>query len=373
MPKTKSSTMNQLDLLAESNEKTLKKLPALAFDFATELLAWFDQKGRHDLPWQHNKTPYRVWVSEIMLQQTQVTTVIPYYEKFMQSFPSVEALAGATQDEVLSHWSGLGYYARGRNLHKTAQIVVSELGGEFPQDLEGMIALPGIGRSTAGAVLAIACQQRQPILDGNVKRVLCRFDAVESWSGNKQTEAILWQRADALTPQQRFDDYTQAIMDLGATVCKRSKPLCIACPMQANCDAFAQNRVKDFPYSKPKKAKPTKHTCVLILMNAERKIWMQQRPQKGIWGGLWSLPECQKSDLEHIVQNEIECDGQVDVNLVEWSEFKHTFTHYHLMIQPVVVEQVTTVRVEGEWVTVASASERGLPAPIRKVIEVLEE
>uniref|UniRef100_Q31JF7 Adenine DNA glycosylase n=1 Tax=Hydrogenovibrio crunogenus (strain DSM 25203 / XCL-2) TaxID=317025 RepID=Q31JF7_HYDCU len=341
-------------------------------EFSQTLLEWFDRSGRHDLPWQQNKTPYRVWVSEIMLQQTQVQTVIPYYERFMKAFPSVEALAQASQEEVLSHWSGLGYYARGRNLLKAAQIVVDELQGKFPQDLEGMMALPGIGRSTAGAVLSIASQQRHPILDGNVKRVLCRYDAVESWSGEKQTEAMLWQRANELTPEQRFDDYTQAIMDLGATLCTRSKPKCEACPVQKNCQAWRLDRVSDFPYPKPKKAKPTRETAMMIFLNENRQLFLQQRPQKGIWGGLWSLPEMPLDPLETLIKSKVEtlCDERL--NLIKWPLFKHTFSHYHLMIHPFFLDKVSSIKMEGEWFTVSEALTKGLPAPIRKLINQLE-
>jgi len=341
-------------------------------EFSQTLLKWFDCSGRHDLPWQRNKTPYRVWVSEIMLQQTQVQTVIPYYERFMKAFPTVETLAQASQEDVLSLWSGLGYYARGRNLLKAAKIVVEDLQGAFPQDLEGMMALPGIGRSTAGAVLSIACQQRHPILDGNVKRVLCRYDAVESWSGEKKTEAILWQRADALTPEQRFDDYTQAIMDLGATLCTRSKPKCELCPIQKNCQAWLSGRVSDFPYAKPKKAKPIRETAMMIFLNADRQIFLQQRPQKGIWGGLWSLPEMILGELEDPIKSKVETRCDKGLNLIKWPLFKHTFTHYHLMIHPFFLDEVLSVQMEGKWFTVSEALTKGLPAPIRKLIKQLE-
>lgn len=341
-------------------------------EFSQTLLEWFDRSGRHDLPWQQNKTPYRVWVSEIMLQQTQVQTVIPYYERFMEAFPTVEALAQADQEEVLSHWSGLGYYARGRNLLKTAQIVVNDLQGHFPRDLEGMMALPGIGRSTAGAVLSIASQQRHPILDGNVKRVLCRYDAVESWSGEKKTETMLWKRADELTPEQRFDDYTQAIMDLGATLCTRSKPKCDACPVQKNCQAWRLNRVADFPYAKPKKAKPTREKAMTILLNGNRQVFLQQRPQKGIWGGLWSLPEMSLDQHETHIKSKVETRCGKRLNLIEWPLFKHTFTHYHLIIHPFFLDEVSSIKMEGEWFTVSEALSKGLPAPIRKLIKQLE-
>lgn len=341
-------------------------------EFSQTLLEWFDHSGRHDLPWQQNKTPYRVWVSEIMLQQTQVQTVIPYYERFMKAFPSVDVLAQASQEAVLSHWSGLGYYARGRNLLKAAQIIVDELQGKFPRDLEGMMALPGIGRSTAGAILSIASQQRHPILDGNVKRVLCRYDAVESWSGEKQTEAMLWQRADELTPQKRFDDYTQAIMDLGATLCTRSKPKCTACPVQKNCQAWRLDRVTDFPYAKPKKAKPTRETAMMIFLNENRQVFLQQRPQKGIWGGLLSLPEMSFDQVEILIKSKVETRCEERLNLIKWPLFKHTFTHYHLMIHPFFLDEVSSIKMEGEWFTVSEALSKGLPAPIRKLIKKLE-
>ncbi|MDG4813577.1 A/G-specific adenine glycosylase [Hydrogenovibrio sp. 3SP14C1] len=340
--------------------------------FSQTLLEWFDRSGRHDLPWQQDKTPYRVWVSEIMLQQTQVQTVIPYYERFMKAFPSVEALAQATQEDVLSHWSGLGYYARGRNLLKTAKIVVEDLQGEFPQDLEGVMALPGIGRSTAGAILSIACQQRHPILDGNVKRVLCRYDAVESWSGEKNTEITLWQRADELTPEHRFGDYTQAIMDLGATLCTRSKPKCELCPVQKNCQAWLLDRVSDFPYAKPKKEKPVRETAMMIFLNEDRQVFLQQRPQKGIWGGLWSLPEMIPGELEDLIKSKVESRCDKEFNLIKWPLFKHTFTHYHLMIHPFFLDEILSVQMEGKWFTVSEALTKGLPAPIRKLIKQLE-
>lgn len=340
--------------------------------FSQKLLDWFDHQGRHDLPWQHNKTPYRVWVSEIMLQQTQVQTVIPYYEKFMASFPDVFALANASQDEVLSHWSGLGYYARGRNLHKAAQQVVQDFAGIFPNTLDGMMALPGIGRSTAGAILSIACQQRHPILDGNVKRVLCRYDAIESWSGEKETETKLWLRADKLTPDKRFDDYTQAIMDLGATVCKRSKPQCDYCPVSEGCLAKRDHKVAVLPKSKPKVAKPSKQVCVMVLLNAKRQVFLVQRPQTGIWGGLWSLPEVEPEKIQNLIKTRGESLSVEQGNLIKWPEFKHTFTHFHLWIEPIIVKQVEQVSLVGQWVTYSKALQMGLPAPIRKVIEKLE-
>ena len=339
--------------------------------FTQALLSWFDQFGRHDLPWQQQPTVYRVWVSEIMLQQTQVQTVIPYYQRFMAKFPTVQSLAKASQETVLAHWSGLGYYARGRNLWKAAQIVEQALEGHFPTSLQGWMALPGVGRSTAGAILAIANQQRHPILDGNVKRVLCRYDAIDHWSGEKATQERLWQRADQFTPQQRVADYTQAIMDLGATVCRRSKPLCERCPVAKNCQAWQKNQVALYPVSKPKRTKPIR-SVILLLCYRQNAIWLQKRPQTGIWGGLWSLPELPAdtplSEIATLVKSQ---DSTAD-NLLKWPEFKHTFTHYHLMITPVLQMNTLHVSLPGEWVLMPSALEKGLPAPIRKLIKKLE-
>ncbi|MGC9385700.1 MAG: A/G-specific adenine glycosylase [Hydrogenovibrio sp.] len=340
--------------------------------FSQALLDWFDVSGRHDLPWQQDKTPYRVWVSEIMLQQTQVQTVIPYYQRFIASFPTLEVLAQSSEEAVLAHWSGLGYYARGRNLLKAAKVVVNDLNGVFPTDLTGMMALPGIGRSTAGAILSIACGQRQPILDGNVKRVLCRYDAVESWSGDKQTEARLWQRADALTPDTRFDDYAQAMMDLGATLCTRSRPNCQACPIRENCQAWRNGRVAEFPFPKPKTRKPTREVAMLLLQNLSGDIFLQKRPEKGIWGGLWSFPEAPEAAVSNQIKNKVETDCEARVDLIKWPVVKHTFSHYHLMIHPVRVARVRSTALTGEWLSVAEALARGVPAPIRKLIKQLE-
>ena len=263
--------------------------------FSTRVLAWFDENGRKDLPWQHDISPYRVWISEIMLQQTQVATVIPYYESFMQRFPDVLALADASEDEVMHLWSGLGYYSRARNLHKSAKMVAHELGGVFPQTLDGMIALPGIGRSTAGAILSIASGQQTAILDGNVKRVLARFQAVEGWPGKTPVLNELWEYAEAYTPMARVADYTQAMMDLGATVCTRSRPQCGDCPLVADCEGHASGEPTRYPGKKPKKVLPVKQTCMVVLEH-QGQILLEKRPPTGIWPGLWSLPEVADTD-----------------------------------------------------------------------------
>lgn len=337
--------------------------------FSANLLAWYDQFGRHDLPWQIKMTPYRVWVSEIMLQQTQVQTVIPYYQRFMARFPSLETLAEADQEEVLAHWSGLGYYARGRNLHAAAQQICDKFEGIFPSNFEDILALPGIGRSTAGAILALAFKQRYAILDGNVKRVLCRYDAVETWSGEPKTQAHLWQRAEALTPHSRFDDYTQAIMDLGATLCKRSRPHCESCPVKQGCQAYRQGDVSSFPASKPKSSKPTRRTWMLYMQDEQGNVGLYRRPQTGIWGGLWSLPEFDAlTDLIDALPY-----ASVAQNVIEIEKFKHTFTHYHLWIHPVFVplttQNLSEWLIEVKWFNRLDALALGLPAPIRKILE----
>lgn len=341
-------------------------------DFARRLLAWYDRHGRHDLPWQQQPTPYRVWVSEVMLQQTQVATVIPYFERFMKSFPNVEALANASLDEVLAHWSGLGYYSRARNLHRAAQLVRDEYNGEFPQQLEAVMALPGIGRSTAGAILALACEQHQTILDGNVKRVLSRFHAIEGWPGKREVEQRLWQLAETLTPKKRTADYTQAIMDLGATLCTRSKPRCEACPVSSECLAHTEGRITEFPGKKARKALPIKTVLMPIVVNARGEVLLQKRPPVGIWGGLWSLPECvDEAALSHWYQGKgIAQDGAQVLEPI-----RHTFTHFHLLIQPYYSElkQGQCVADSGldEWHTFTQLAELGLPTPVRRILESL--
>ena len=350
--------------------------------FSEQVLGWFDLHGRHDLPWQKTITPYRVWVSEIMLQQTQVKTVIPYYERFMRSFPTVEALAQASQDAVLAHWAGLGYYARGRNLHKSAMKIMADFEGRFPESYDDVLALPGIGRSTAGAILSIALQQRHAILDGNVKRVLSRYLVLEGWTGSKNNESFLWHKAEEFTPISRFADYTQAIMDLGATVCTRAKPSCEKCPVRSGCLANQQDRVRDFPAKKPKKEKPIKQAYFLVLENMEGKLFLQQRQQTGIWGGLWSFPEYESHESCLNKMKKYESQSTSLHSLVEWNSFRHTFSHYHLDIFPVVVKGIDEnhalqVFGNGEWACkVALNSQQatlGVPAPVTKLVRLIRE
>jgi A/G-specific adenine glycosylase len=341
--------------------------------FAHQLLDWFDLHGRKNLPWQQNRTAYRVWVSEIMLQQTQVATVIPYYERFMASFPTVEDLAAATQDEVLQHWAGLGYYARGRNLHKCAQAVIELYQGEFPNTVDGLVALSGIGRSTAGAIISLSSGERAAILDGNVKRVLARFHGTEGWPGKTAVADILWAHAETHTPEQRCDDFNQAMMDLGATLCTRSKPDCGRCPLQDDCFAYQHARQTDFPNKKPKKTIPVKTTQWLVLRNPQAEILLEQRPQQGIWGGLWSFPEI---TLEDHGQAHSEAHYGKVARYTQSPQFRHTFSHYHLDIQPTMVtldKAQTMIRSDDQqrWYKLEELHALGMPAPVKKLIDQL--
>ena len=308
------------------------------FPFARALLAWFDRHGRHDLPWQRNPTPYRVWVSEIMLQQTRVTAVIPYFERFTARFPDVEALAAADLDEVLGLWSGLGYYARGRNLHAAARAVRANHDGRFPDTFEALVALPGIGRSTAGAILALACGRRYPILDGNAKRVLARFHAVTGWPGETAVRDRLWAFAERHTPRRRVGDYTQAIMDLGATLCTRTRPGCLLCPVAGGCRAHAAGDPTGYPAPRPKRAYPTREKLLLVMRDAAGRVLVERRPPSGIWGGLWSFPEA-SADLEFgeaaaaAASRHRLRPGRVRA----LAPVEHGFTHFRLRATPVVV------------------------------------
>ena len=342
--------------------------------FAHKVLDWFDVHGRKDLPWQHDTTPYRVWVSEIMLQQTQVATVIPYYQRFMQRFPDVQALAGAPVDEVLHHWSGLGYYARARNLHKAAQQVVELHGGQFPASVAGLQQLPGIGRSTAGAIASLALGQHAAILDGNVKRVLARVHAVEGWPGTTSVLNALWALSEDLTPEQRTGAYNQAMMDLGATVCTRSRPACERCPLQVDCRAQAQGNWQAYPGKKPRKALPVRSVQMLLVSNPSGELLLQQRPPQGIWGGLWSFPELSREDdpLAWLAQHQ---PGEAQL-LGELPQRRHTFSHFHLDILPrqILLQEPGCLVLEGAqyvWYNPQQPDERGLAAPVSRLIEEL--
>lgn len=338
--------------------------------FQQRVLDWFDQYGRKDLPWQQVITPYRVWISEIMLQQTQVATVIPYYQRFMERFPTVTSLANAPIDDVLQHWSGLGYYARARNLYKAAQIIVSN-GGHFPDTLETLTDLPGVGRSTAGAILSIALKQSHPILDGNVKRVLTRFHGIHGWSGDAKIIKELWAISTRYTPTKRTADYTQAMMDMGATVCTRTRPICDHCPIQMACYAYRENKVGELPTPKPRKALPIKQRFFLLLEDRDQQILLQKRPPSGIWGGLWSLPEFET--LEDLL-NWCEEKNYTIRRQQNLASQRHTFSHYHLDYNTIIIrtENPKNNVMEANqavWYKIAQTDTLGLPAPIKKLLQ----
>jgi A/G-specific adenine glycosylase len=348
-------------------------MPSLV-PFAQRVLEWFDQHGRKDLPWQRDTSPYRVWVSEIMLQQTQVKTVIPYFERFMSTFPDVQTLAAAPQDEVLHHWTGLGYYARARNLHKAAGQVANSLHGQFPDTLEGLCELPGIGRSTAGAILSIAFGQRASILDGNVKRVLARYNRVGGWPGQSAVHQQLWAIAEQHTPTERCADYTQAMMDLGATLCTRASPSCELCPLATDCQALASGDQRDYPGKKPRKTLPVKATCFLIARSAEGDIWLEKRPSSGIWGGLWCFPEI--ATPETGPQQCLDLWGIEPARVERQPGFRHTFSHYHLDITPIIVELDATPHAVMEatgqlWYNLRNPPQIGLAAPVASLLDKL--
>ncbi|WP_460709179.1 A/G-specific adenine glycosylase [Lysobacter terrae] len=341
-------------------------------DFAPRLLRWFDASGRHDLPWQHPRAPYRVWLSEIMLQQTQVKTVIPYFERFVAALPTLPALAAAPRDDVMALWSGLGYYARARNLQAAAQRCVELHGGDLPRDIEALTALPGIGRSTAAAILSQAWGDRHAILDGNVKRVLTRYHGVDGYPGLPAVEKQLWKLAESHLPAARMADYTQAQMDLGATLCTRSDPACVLCPLQDDCVARVQGRIAELPTPKPGKAVPQKQACVLWLENADGAVLMLRRPPTGIWASLWTLPQADDAMASQAwFEREVRGDFEAAESL---PPIDHAFSHYKLRLQPLRVRDVALRMRVGDnddlrWVARAELATLGIPAPIRKLLE----
>jgi len=335
--------------------------------FQQAVLTWFDVHGRKDLPWQQDISPYRVWVSEVMLQQTQVATVIPYFERFMAAFPSVSALAAAEIDQVLHLWTGLGYYARARNLHRAAQQVVAEHGARFPVTLEPLQALPGIGRSTAGAIVSIAGAGRAPILDGNVKRVLSRYFAVAGWAGQSAVAQRLWALAERHTPVERVADYTQAMMDLGATLCSRSRPQCPRCPLQASCAAWGAGEPQRYPERKPRQVVPLRRCWVLLAQDEAGRVLLERRPPVGIWGGLWSLPQF---DTEQSLRAAVGIDADAGVAL---PSLRHTFSHFQLDIFPLSLaarQLAWPALLEREqlWYDPAAPAAIGLAAPIKTLL-----
>lgn len=321
--------------------------------FASQIIAWQKQHGRHDLPWQNTTDPYAIWVSEIMLQQTQVAAVIGYYDKFMRRFPNIHALSQASQDEVLQHWSGLGYYSRARNLHNAAQKIVDDFYGEFPEKFDDILSLSGIGKSTAAAISTFAFNRPMPILDGNVKRVFARHFLIEGWPGTPKIEQQMWEIAHRENPAEDAIAYTQGLMDLGATLCTRSKPKCDACPLQAGCMAYAKNLVQKLPTPKPRKALPERECVMLVYMNAN-EVMLEKRANSGIWGGLWSFPEVE----------EIPKDAQLLPALA------HTFTHFKLHIQPVLISGKTQAFAPNTlWLALDEAIQGAIPTPVRKILQ----
>ncbi len=340
---------------------------------ADRLIRWHPEHGRHDLPWQRSRDPYAVWLSEIMLQQTQVSTVIPYYARFLQTFPAIGDLAHAPLDDVLALWSGLGYYSRARNLHQAARCIVQEYQGQFPRSREIIQQLPGIGRSTAAAIAVFAFGQREAILDGNVKRIFTRFFGIDGYPGQSKVERLLWQKAEASLPADyrdgRIETYTQALMDLGATVCIRDKPRCDLCPLQPQCNAWQQQRVAQLPAAKPRKPLPQKETVLLLLMRQQRLLF-EKRPSSGIWGGLWCPPEMTAGiDAADFCRERWGVTVQPPVEL---PALDHQFTHFKLRIYPQllhVAPEHPVTHPQNIWMSPAEALEQGIPAPVRTLLQ----
>jgi A/G-specific adenine glycosylase len=344
---------------------------AVADAFAVRVVAWQRQHGRNDLPWQRNRDPYAVWVSEIMLQQTQVATVIPYYERFMDRFPAVAALADASLDEVMRCWSGLGYYSRARNLHRAATVVMSGYDGVFPRDAASLAELPGIGRSTAAAVAALAYGERCAILDGNVKRVLCRYFAIEGDPASSSVERSLWALAERLAPEKDIARYTQGMMDIGATVCTRHRPRCQVCVLARDCVARRTGRVEELPQARKRKPVPERSVAMLLLQHAGQ-VLLEKRPQTGIWGGLWSLPEAApEEDIEAVCLRRFGARG---IEVAALPGLVHGFTHFRLRIQPWRIVVGSLQIGSGEpglvWLSLEEARGAALPVPVRKILEV---
>lgn len=343
----------------------------MRFDFAQHLINWYAFHGRKNLPWQRDITPYKVWVSEIMLQQTQVATVIPYFERFMTSFPTVEKLANAPLEKVLNHWSGLGYYARARNLHKTAQIIATDLKGDFPDDVDTLQTLPGIGKSTAGAICSLAFQKKEPILDGNVQRVFSRFYALENNPVLK-----LWELAYKNLPASHNREYNQSLMDLGAIICTRKNPQCMICPLKIKCRALKEGVVDQYPTSNKKRPIPTKQTYFLIIENQRHEILLERRPPVGIWGGLWCFPECDtKKGVKPLCLERFGLETYFGQKKFE--RLDHTFTHFHLKIYPLLlkVKSSPTRMMEPSsqaWYNLNQTKSLGIPKPVIHFLKQLE-
>ena len=338
------------------------------------LLAWYDRHGRKTLPWKRGRDPYRIWVSEIMLQQTQVATVIPYFERFLARFPELRTLAKAKPDDVLHLWTGLGYYARARNLHRAARVIVEEHHNKFPREFEAITALPGIGRSTAGAILALAFGQRHAILDGNVKRVLARYHAVDTPNNKREAEERLWLLAEKHTPYSRIADYTQAIMDLGATLCTRTKPDCPHCPLRAGCRARKLGTPQDFPVRTARVITPVKTTHMLMIHDPRGRVLLTQRPPVGLWGGLWGFPECADDDVQAWCRKTLGLKIKTEK---PWPVLRHAFSHFRLDITPIPARVVggtmqAMENAETVWYKLGQPAARGFSAPVKHLLEQLK-
>lgn len=359
MRATTSATPNEIDV-------------ATTMPFAERLLAWYQRSGRHDLPWKINPTPYRVWLSEIMLQQTQVATVLGYFARFTDRFPDLKTLAAANEDAVLAAWTGLGYYRRARNLLRAARQVAEEHGGQFPNDIDALQALPGIGRSTAGAIVALAFEQRATILDGNVKRVLSRVHGITEWPGKRDVEKRLWLLAEAHTPQSDVSSYTQAIMDLGATLCTRREPTCRQCPVVDLCSAHRLDLTDRIPASAPKRATPERTACMVVVEDRDGRLLLEKRPEQGVWGSLWCFPEFSESEGAEAAAMHL---TGTDVTLLAAPEtMRHQFTHYRLMLSlsHVLTKNPATLAVgerQIDWFAPKDLSTVGLAAPVIRLLQ----
>ncbi len=340
--------------------------------FATRVIAWQKLHGRHDLPWQNTRDPYRIWLSEIMLQQTQVATVIPYYARFLEKFPTLADLTRASEDEVLALWSGLGYYSRGRNLLRAAQIATEKFGGECPREFDDILALPGIGQSTAAAISAFAFGERRAILDGNVKRVFARHFGVEGFYGEKKVETQLWSIAEDELPKKGIEAYTQGLMDLGATICVRSRPLCLACPVEDSCIAKRDGRIQELPTRRPKKAVPEKSTTMLIITHGG-EVLLEKRPPTGVWAGMWCFPELiNGANPREVCRERFGLETKLSK---PWRVLQHGFTHFKLSItpQPIAVrEKLSRVTEPGvTWLSIDDARATAIPKPVRDLLTKL--
>lgn len=351
----------------------MSSIPKL-HDFAMRICAWHGEHGRHELPWQGGTDPYRIWLSEIMLQQTQVATVIPYYHRFLERFPDIETLAHATQEEVMPYWAGLGYYARARNLHRCAQVLMSEHGGRFPLSSEEIAQLPGIGRSTAAAIAAFSYGERSPIMDGNVKRVFTRFFGVHGYPGIRSVEQRLWalaeQALEQAPPELDMTAYTQGLMDLGSQTCRRGTPRCDVCPLASDCEAKRLGLQQALPEPRPRRPIPERQ-CAMLLLHGDGHVLLEMQPQTGVWGGLWSLPRFDSS--QELVEACL-AKGIVVPDAARMAGFVHVFTHFRLHIEPWLVEASPTIAeplAEQRWVAFDELDQTAVPAPVRTLLDAL--